>query len=340
MNYKLNLLKKKLIDKYPQLQKWIRFNYGIDLSLMEEEKKDTHYIFGISTTLIKKILKPDANWLPEAEALEKEKQSGPNIESMNCTVYGFLNCVEIIMKYKYGLTVNYSDRWLGIKSGTTKNGNIPTRVLDTARKQGFLLQELLPNNIDRFSWNEFFSYKGATMSPADLDKEALKWLDIYSLGYEIVYPSIIAMAEALKISPLYVAGAAWADINGIYYSFSNPNHCFAIVNIQQAIAYKKAIDSYEPYIKTLGRNFQVFWPKIIIINKKGQEFNVSKLRELLKRGLEYIQRPQAHGEAYKITPYGLEYKSKEELNDDYIRQLEAQKKLVGVNEEYFNNLLV
>lgn len=335
LNY--NLLKLRLLQKYPLLAKYLSINYGIDLSLIHEETKDTHYIFGISTNINKKIIMPDANWNSVAEKIDKERQSGRNIESMNCTNFGALTVIEMIILHKFNKKVNYSDRWSGIQSGTGINGNSPTRVLDTIRKKGLLPEEFLPNNTDKFSWKEYYSYKDATMSIEELEKEALKFLEEYTFGYETVYPSILAMKEALKISPLYVAGYAWAIKNGLYYSAGNPNHCFVITNIEQAVAYKDALDSYEPFMKKLGADYQVFWPKIIIINKKGEEFNLITLRNLIKRGIEYIQRPKSFGEVYKISLEGLEKKENPELTNDFIIKLRSEGKIIGVDEEYFNN---
>lgn len=335
-----NNLKKKIIDLFPKFQRYVHYNYGLDLSLIDEEEKDTHYIFGVSTTLIKKIIMPSGDWTKIAEQVETEKQSSPFIESMNCTVYSFLNIIEMLMLYKFNEKVNFSDRWLGIKAGTSRNGNIPTRVIDTARKQGLLLQELLPNNIEKFRWNEYFSYKDAILPPAELDKRALEFLDDNTIGYETVYPSILAMAEALKYSPLYVAGFAWAEINGIYYSASNPNHAFVILNIEQAKQYKKAFDSYEPFFKTLGRNYQIYYPKIIILNKKGAEYNIGMIKGLFDKGVRFLLRADAHGELYKVNETSIVKVEPQEFLDINIREKAAEKKLLPVNETYFNNLLL
>lgn len=340
MNYKLNLFKKKVIDRFPFTAKFLKFNYGIDLKDFKAvEEKESHYVFGVYSGLNKKVLMPSGDWRKVAEKIEAERQSGPNIESMNCTVFAALNTIEMIMAHKFGVKQNYSDRFIGILSGTSYNGNLPTRVLDTIRKYGLLPEANLPNNIMRFNWAEYYSLSGINQSMVALQAISKKFLDEYTIGYETVYPSIPAMKEALKFGPLYVVGFAWAKSGDVYYSWGDPNHAFVITSIEQAIAYKNAYDSYDPFFKKLASNYQIYYPKLIVINKRGAEYDYGKLKGLLERGIEFIMRPESRGEIYQVLPSELKYLSTEEWNNLSVKRASDSKILTGVSEEYFNSLL-
>jgi hypothetical protein len=354
-NYHWNLTKLRLLKKYPNLIKIISANYGINLKLISEETKPTHYVFGVSSQLKKTILKPESNWLDEGSWIEKEKQSG-NFESMNCTNFSFLNIIEILFYVKFGETRNFSDRCLGIWSGTTPNGNVPTKVIDTARKRGLVPEADLPNNFTTFKWNDYYSYKGSKLTEKELEEKGKAFVNDYEIGYESVYPSITAMVEALKYSPLYVAGYAWYAKNGIYYSYGNPNHAFVLLTIDDVYAYKRILDSYDPFIKKCSPDYQIFYPKIITLNKRSEEvnWNLDKLAKLLKDGIKYFIRANKNGEFYKIKADGAEFvpdirviadeiamdlkQSPENIND-MLKFLTDRKKVWWISEADYNGLI-
>lgn len=328
MNYQLNLLLAKLVAKYPFLNSYIKINNGY----IEEALKPEDYTLGASP-LSKKILQENSDW---SEFLPSdERQSGRGLETMACVSFSFLNVLEALFKRKYNLNVNFSDRFLAKASNTSQNGNLQSRVADTARKVGLINESDYPSGVDDFSWNEY--YKPLTQNLFD---KAKGFLNEYEIGYEAVPTTIPAMREALKYSPLWVAGSAWYKDGEFYVSFGNPNHCFVIYNIEQAIAYKKALDTYEPYLKTLSADFQVYYPKLLTLNKKGESFNFAAIMDLLRKGFKYIQRPLANGEIYELNANeGLIYKTPEEARDLGIRVLSSEGKLIGVDENLYQNLI-
>lgn len=324
----LNLIKKHLIDKFPYLGKFITFNYG----LIKEELKETDYIFGASP-LNKKILQPNGDWSEYLPA--PERQSGRNIETMACVSFSLLNVIETLFKRKYGLDKNFSDRFLAKMSGTGRNGNLQSTVIDTARKSGLVNEEDYPSDFDTFNFSKYYE-----PIPEDVVAKARLFLNEYEIGYEAVTPTISAMREALKYSPLWVAGYAWYYSNGYYRSIGSPNHCFVLYNIDQVYAYKKALDSYEPWLKKLSPDFTIYYPKVVTLNKKGEQFNTAEIINLIKRGLKYIMRVQGKGEIYEISTNGLKYISPEDWNNINVQLSSDQKKLVGISEEYFQSLII
>lgn len=320
-------LKFKLIKRFPILGKYFNASWGF----IPEELKETDYTLGASP-LSKKILQPNSDWtefLPSPE-----RQSGRNIETMACVSFSFLNVLEALFKRKYNIDINFSDRFLAKASGTGSNGNVQSRVADTARKTGLVLEEDYPSNMDEFSWNEY--YKQLT---PDLFEKAKKFLNDYEIGYEAVTPNLMSMQEALKYSPLWCAVYAWYSRGGIYYEVGNPNHCVTLYDIEDVVAYKKLLDQYEPFLKKYDYASQIYYPKILTLNKKGETFNIGEITRLIKRGFKYILRSQAAGEIYELTIDGLKYISPEEWNDINVRLASDQKLLTGVSETDYQKLL-
>ena len=326
MNF--NLLKKRLIDKFSIVGKWLNFNYGF----IPEDLKPDDYVLGASP-LFKKVLQPDSDWTPYLPS--GERQSGRNIETFSCVSQSFNNVLETLFKRKYNININFSDRFLAKASGTTQSGNLQSRVADTARKVGLVLESDYTADIDEVGWNEY--YKPLT---PELMAKAKKFLDEWEIGYEAIPPTILAMKEGLKYSPLWAAGYAWAYNNGYYVSAGNPNHAF--MPFTPVVVNRLIFDSYEPFIKKLAADYQLYYPKILTLNRKGETYNIGEIVNLIKAGYKYIMRTGVggHGEIYELSNTGLKYISGQEWNNINV-QLSADKKILkGVNEEYFSKLLI
>ena len=325
----INNLKKKIIDRWPKLQRWVKYNFG----LIPEDLKPEDYIFGGLTSLTKKILQPSGQWLDFLPS--EEKQQGRRVETMACTCFSCLNVLEMLAKKRDFGDWNKSDRFTAKLSGTSYNGNLQSRVLDSVRKvNGSVDESLWPANIDEFSWSEFY----ATVPKAIQDK-GLIFVNDYEVGFEAVWSTANALKEALKYSPLYVAGFAWAESGGLYRSYGSANHAFTLVGYKDG-EYWLAFDSYFPYIKKLAWNYSICFPKVITLNKRGASYNANEIKNLMNRGLAYIMRVMAAGEIYKLDTDKLTYISPEEWNNLNVELSADQKKLVGVSEEFFNRLLI
>jgi len=320
-----NKIKFNLILKYQWLAHFLSGNDGY----IEEPIKDTDYIMGASP-LIKKVLQEDSNWTPFIPPHEKQRG---RTETMACVSFGLLNTLEILAKRKWGEDWNKSDRYTAKISNTSRNGNLMSRVIDNTRKvYGTVDQTDWENNIDEFTWTEFY----AQIPQAVTDKGKM-WLKDYEIGYEGVYAQKQALIEALKFSPLWLAVSAWYERDGVYIRTGNPNHvCVGILPKPEGMV---VLDQYEPFIKTVAWD-NIFYPKIVTISKKKQVFNQEAIQKLIARGLEYIIRPESHGELYRLSEDGLAFKEGQALTNDIIREKQAEGKIVGVSEKTFYSLLI
>lgn len=324
----LNQIKKKIIDKFPSLQRWVRYNYGF----LQEKLKPEDYIFGGLTSLNKKILQPDGQWTDYLPT--DERQSGRMIESMACTCFSLLNVIEMLAKRKGYGDWNKSDRFTAKLSGTGENGNLQNRVLDSVRKNnGSVDEEIWPSKINEFNWSQFYS-----LIPQDIQKKGMTFINDFELGYEAVWSTANALKEALKYSPLYIAGFAWSNNGGLYRSYGSPNHAFTLVGYVEG-QYWLAYDSYEPFLKKLAWDYKIYYPKVITLNRVGEKFNMGEIANLMKRGFQYIILPQKAGEIYELTSEGLKYISPDDWNTLAVQISADQKKLIGVSNEFYDKLI-
>jgi len=323
-----NNFKKLIIDKFPYLQRYIRYNYGLLLEGLKEED----FVFGGLSGLSKKILQSDGQWTDYLPA--DERQSGRAIESMACTCFSLLNVIEMIAKRKGYGDWNKSDRFTAKLSGTSRNGNLQSRVLDSVRKKhGSVDEEVWASNIDTFNWSQFYA-----SIPAEVQDKGKTFINDFELGYEAVWSTPNALKEALKYSPLYIAGFAWSNSGGLYRSYGSPNHAFTLVGYVDG-QYWLAYDSYNPFLKKLAWDYKIYYPKVITLNRVGEKFNMGEIANLIRRGFQYIILPQKAGEIFELSSEGLKYISPDDWNTLAVQTSAEQKKLIGISNEFYYKLL-
>lgn len=244
---------------------------------LEPEIKDTDFIYGSGQITTSDILMKDGNWfdvLPKEGELQVIRKK---TETYNCTAAAITNQTETYLKKKFGIDVNYSERFVGIMAGTKPPGNDPNKVYDAIRKYGLIPEDMLPSFSDDIqSIEDYYSFKGA-----DKDKcieEGKKWLEKYSFWYDDVPQDLIE--EAFKLSPLCMAVFAWAiDNNGIYIRMGKDNHLTCFYGKDN---YYLNFDSYDPFYKNLSKDFGFTYIKRIYIEeKKITEKQIGILQNIL-----------------------------------------------------------
>uniref|UniRef100_A0A6M3L5A2 Uncharacterized protein n=1 Tax=viral metagenome TaxID=1070528 RepID=A0A6M3L5A2_9ZZZZ len=301
-----------------------------------ENLRDTDYIFGASP-LDKKIINETAQWIDYTPTYEMQRSN--KFDTLGCVTFSELNVNEMLIKKQENKEVNFSDRFTVVDSGTTTGGNTMRNVIESVRKNGLVYE-------DDYSWdknsatrNEYF-----TPIPQNIKDKAKQWLLEYEIGYEAITNNIDSMKEALKYSPLWLAGYAWYKQGDKYISYStNANHCFIVIGYKEN-DYWIIYDSYEPYIKRLAWNFNFYYPKLIVLKKKEIKFNQEEIDKLrIDRGWDYIVLVEdflnfKRG-VYELLDTGLR---KLELNDaanQWITDKKREGKLEGINIKNFNKLL-
>jgi len=121
-------------------------------------------------------------------------------ETYACTNFSSANCLETLLKRKYGIEYNLSDRKSAITSGTRCNwGNYLQRVADDWRHTGFLYEFEFPNPTEIKRCEDYY-----IPIPQELLDRAKSRLNEWEINYCWINSNEQAIKEALKYAPLQV----------------------------------------------------------------------------------------------------------------------------------------
>ena len=173
-------------------------NYGFDVEKEKQAQSDKDFIFGaVSRTCIAEVPELErAECLPTGE-VQKAKE-----DTMDCATRGPLNILETKFNWLLenkklsfedelwfraagyiGNGFEFSDAFIAIKSGTTRQGNSMRAPLDAIRKNGLIPKKMLPLE-SWMTWEAYHNPMRITYEMDDLGKEFLKRI---SINYEKVY---------------------------------------------------------------------------------------------------------------------------------------------------------
>jgi hypothetical protein len=204
-------------------------------------------------------LNPSGDWLSYVN--ENELQRRFLLETSNCTNYGTLKALIALATFKGYLYFprNCSERYTGVCTGTSLDGNDPWHVIETiATKCGVIHEELLPwTNEDR--WESYYSPKPMT---TEFILEGQRILRKYDIEPEWVFHSRSSLSpeekrakikEALKRGPVCVSVQAWSEKDGVYYKRGRDNHWVWLAKYdgENPVIH----DQYEPFVKTLHPDY-------------------------------------------------------------------------------------
>lgn len=292
------------------------------------------YVFG-SNQLGFTELQPDGQWdefLPIPEL-----QNRNNLETYNCTAFGTLNAMEILMHRLFGSKFDFSERYVGILADTVIGGNNPHKVAETIRKQGVVKDELLPFSSEIGTWEEYYSPKPMT---GDLLVEGQKFLNKYNFGHDWLWTGGTVkqkqkkLKEALKSSPICVSVNAWYKKQGKYYKpkGSEDNHWCTVYGYKDG-EYWKVFDHYDDTAKRLEWDYDFGFAKRYTIelkpeDEKEQAYDfISRILELFKSIFANIKGPfidqTKKNEIIDETNEKLEQLKVELIKDDTMRKLDT-----------------
>lgn len=204
----------------------------MNLGALQQERSPNDWIAGGYTPLGRKIYQIDSNWTDLLPVVEYQNRGG--FDRMACSVYWYLNALEMLHLRITGKEANFSDRFLAKASGTTKEGNYMVNPPDTARKIGLVYESDYPDVLT--DWDDY--YKDI---PQEIYDKALKFLDEWELYREwvVVTPDFIRLA--LQEAPLG-ALVKYASGNGILNPTGKYDHFVTIFNITDK--YYEIFDHY------------------------------------------------------------------------------------------------
>lgn len=215
-------------------------NYGLDLSKEKQDRQPEDWVFGAASQVcIAEIPEEERiKYLPKGEI-----QRGAE-DTMDCVSRAFNNTLETKFNWLVrneilsGANINwlddngyitpngveFSDAFIAILSGTTRNGNSMKAPVHAIHEHGLIPKSRLPLKPD-MTFDEYHDPVRITEELKTLGKEFLKR---FTINYEIVKED--RYDTALSENILNVAAFAWpSPVDGIYpRSDDSPNHAFII----------------------------------------------------------------------------------------------------------------
>lgn len=235
--------------------------------LIFDKPSPEHYVFG-SSSLPFEILQSDGDWQPYLPT--KEYQNKQGTESYACVVFTLLNCIEILIKRKYGLERNYAEAFLAELAHTRENrGSSPQDVCEMLRKIG------VPEEKD-FPFDEWL-LNNSKITDA-LYQTALKITEEFEIGHEFVVPKHESITLALTSSPLMISVYAWErGENGLYYRPEGTSDTHATTLVYQRIgAFRRVFDTYPDSGGDVLKDYD--WNSMPMIVKR---FNIERKKKVL-----------------------------------------------------------
>ena len=167
--------------------------------IQEKYKPQDDWFGGVSRTAGKEVYNESGQW--DEYLPVKEIQAGRFMGSQACVSFSALNCLEILYKFEFEKEINWADRFTAKMSGTTYKGNTFSKVADTIRKKGVVLEEDWPFDRNTMTWEAYYSD-----IPQEVADKGKAWAEENEVTYEWVVPyGTEKLVEALKHAPLQVS---------------------------------------------------------------------------------------------------------------------------------------
>lgn len=220
--------------------------------LIFEEPKPEDYVLGYTSPLQNKVIFKDGHgWLDFQRP--EERQFNRNFDSFSCVTFSCLKALSYYFKVVYNLDMNFSERFTASMSGTIPGrGNSVRNVLESIRKQGFVLESDYPSMADNMTEAEWFKYPPKSVRDkalANLKKWKITW-EVLSTNSDVPHDLV---NNALQYAVAIVTGYAWAsyfghpDDVGIYKDYNyQANHCFLVIDWQHPTDWDELADDSYP----------------------------------------------------------------------------------------------
>lgn len=290
------------------------------------------------------------NWQPWLPLPEDQKRTA------FCVTFSRLNCAEIRNKKDNGNELNLSDRYLGVMSKTSLQGNSLNNVSDVFRKQGTVKEDVCTWKDEWLAmpskyWKEIKDLSGV---PADAQR--------FSGGNHSWVYGRAAMRSALAFSPLQIAvgvgsnwGHAfitdpkdygsyhavtlyWIDGDGNYYIYDSVGEATKTLdknyNIMQCKSFVDLPENWKEINKTAYDSIhQVFGPM-------WSPADIFARRHLIEKGIYGAVRVRGTYWVFLIGPGGRQIKDQADFisvfgtkyQNGIVGEIDStQAKLLGIN---------
>lgn len=233
-----------------------------------------HYVLGGYSGIVNRpILMPTGHgWSAFKPVAELQNKNG--FESMNCSNYGTCNCYETLAAFKgyEDFPKNCAERYTGVHTGTTPQGNDPHHVPEVIRTYCGVIPEVdMPFDDTIRTWEGYYDRFAAGLL-VPLGRAILKR---FKFGHEWVINSPVwfggkpaLLTNALKYGPVAVSVYAWNLHNGLYAKSDTDqdNHWVQLLDFVDG-KYWIVYDHYDSVIKQLEWHYNFFAAKVYYLDR-------------------------------------------------------------------------
>lgn len=238
-------------------------------------------------------------------------QSTGDLETYNCTNYGTIHALATLGNFKFNRGGDnlilpteqrkfqsfLSERYTGVMTGTTINGNDPHKVIEIIRTEcGLVPDAYLPFGPGVQTLGEYYAPNPMTYA---LYAVGAHWLKKYEVSHQWVFLPTDSKATiqqkmkyALQFSPLGASVFAWSQhADGLYYSDQSfQNHWVTVYDYVEG-QYWMVFDSYDKTHKKLDWNFTF---------GQAKQYDINLIQSPIGTDSETVDKPE---QVY--LPYGI-----------------------------------
>lgn len=247
---------------------------------MPDEVTPEQHKLGAKTRITGTPLVPDGQW--DTWLPNKERQRNAHFDTINCTNYGTLNCLETLIAFHdYEVPRNFSERYTGVETGTRRSGNFPHKVIEIIRTEsGVIPEHMLPFDESITSWEEYYY---PNPMPARYKVEGARFLEMFRINHDWVFEpgdnvSVSRkqelLKEALAYSPIGVSVLAWKKRGDRYFKNEGESdtHWTMLFGYKDG-EYWKIFDSYDESVKHLEWDYDFGYAKRYSITPESEKPN-------------------------------------------------------------------
>jgi len=231
------------------------------------------YILGASKFAGAAVINPKGDWSPHKPVRELQNKNG--LETMNCSNYGTYNALETLGIFHdfVDFPRNFAERYSGVLTETTPEGNAPHKVIELIRTEiGGVDEGILPFDESIDTWEKYYSPKPMLQAYLNIGK---KLITKFEIGHDWVFimqgspeEKATKLEYALQRGTVCVSVLAWKSRDGIFFKArgESDNHWVQLLRRNPDGTWR-VYDHYDQVEKDLAADYDFGFAKVYYLRR-------------------------------------------------------------------------